>query len=376
MTRITKNVTLTHKAQAILDAAAEQEPLFAQAWNTPQTPPFHAEGPFVSDHVRRILTTIFAVTEEQFHFIDIEEVRGMKGYEGEWDEMEEVIKEYPNVCILFALCHDAAKGACMYMRAMPGSKAEQYGFRQTSGVEQKQYRQWFAEEAARDAQATPQQIQARVYDTFGIRAHYPGHDRRMSAPEFASLFDRLCKAYELTPRDRSMLNDIIARHLRPLADFTHDANPARMEPYAALARDRGYDEDDFFDLFQTMLFLDAVAGSQRYDRGRWFSDLTVVANFLRAEHDWAPWKRQQRMAAREEQKQKQRQIWLREVGLDGTGLMEVVKMQPGPALGKLLQQVQAAVLGSGPWPELPAKAKELLQARAEHYYERAFEKET
>src|SRR3989338_7546916 len=81
-------------AQSLIYAAAAQEPLIAQSLKTPQDIRYHAEGPVLHDHLRLMLAFLFAVVEEKIHLIDIEEFRRLKGYEGEIEELEEMLKEH------------------------------------------------------------------------------------------------------------------------------------------------------------------------------------------------------------------------------------------------------------------------------------------
>ena len=89
--RIESNEHLRAHADASIDAAVAQEPLFSDALTTPQDIRYHAEGPMLRDHVRLILTGLFAIMEGEFRLLDVEEFRRLKGYETEFEDLELVI---------------------------------------------------------------------------------------------------------------------------------------------------------------------------------------------------------------------------------------------------------------------------------------------
>ena len=119
---------LFQHAEEILQAVMHQEPLIAQSLLTPQDVRYHAEGPVMRDHLRLMLMFLFALVEEKVHLIDIEEFRRLKGYEGEIQELEDLMKENVSFFQVFTLCHDVAKWTTMTFTSKPGSRGVALGF--------------------------------------------------------------------------------------------------------------------------------------------------------------------------------------------------------------------------------------------------------
>ena len=128
MERIEMDEVLWQKADALLQGAAAQEPLMADALRTPQSPHYHAEGPALQHHLRLMLMVLYAVAEGKLSLLDIEEFRRMKEYEGEIKELEQTIREKAGLLEVFALCHDAGKWASVFFSAPKGSRGENLGF--------------------------------------------------------------------------------------------------------------------------------------------------------------------------------------------------------------------------------------------------------
>lgn len=371
-------------ADSLLDAVAHQEPLIAQCLKTPQDPRYHAEGPVMRDHLRLMLTFVFALVEEKVHLVDIEEFRRLKGYDGEIQELEDLIKENVSFFQVYALCHDVSKWVSVTFSSRWGSRGEQLGFNtprahhfdeaaheRTNKLAQ--YQELYRQFARSEFQGTDRQTQAQFYLHYGIDVHYPGHARKIHAPVYDALLTRLCEAHRLPARDREILEDLISHHMEFGRDF-HAVRPARIARYTYLARKRGYDADDFIDLAQACLFLDHSVGSLRFSpHGSWHETDSIV-NFLKSEHDFAPHRRGEKEAAREAQEKKRRNQIFREVGLDGVAMMDVLGMEAGPEFGLALRRIHAGVLGLGEMPRFGKKIDEEIERRAGEYYEKMFEK--
>jgi hypothetical protein len=375
---------LRARADAALAETAAREPLLAEALRTPQSPPYHCEGPTLEHHLRRMLTVLYAVLDEKLHLIDLEEFRRLKGYEGEIDELEETLKEQAGAMETFVLCHDAAKWATVTFTALEKSRGATLGFSarpshawDEAAAERAQKRsayrelyQTFAKEHANEPDAI---VEQEFFEAYGIEAHYPGHDRAIHTSVYRSLLYRVGEARRLTGDDIGRLEDIIALHLGPFADFS-SVRPERIRRYMALAEKRGYDADDFLDLLQACLFLDGVCGSaRRSEQGLW-NDPTPLINFFRSEHEYAPWRRAEKEAKRAEEHARKRNRLFREVGLDGVALLKLLGMKAGKTFGELLKGIQAAVKGEGEMPALPPEVAKEVARRAEAFHEKMFEK--
>jgi hypothetical protein len=360
--RVENDFDLLEQADALLDGVASQEPLIDDALKTPQTPPYHTEGPYLRHHLRLILAVLYALNEEKLHLIDIEEFRRLQTYWGEFDELEEVIKEHLGRYETFALVHDAAKWSTIFFDAPEGSRGYELGFRAGPGdywseVEnarrpefRKQYLNLFETFKKNHPGESPEDLEAAFYAAYRIEVHYPGHDKAIHAPVYRRLLERIGRSRDCSDRDIKLLELLIAHHLDPLHDF-NDHNPAAIERYVQSAQDHGFDADDYIDALQACVFLDLVCGSKRRSGHGFWHDPTPLVNFLRSQHDYAPWRRVEKEQERKKQHKRKRNEVFKKVGLDGFAMMELLDMDPGPEFGEILQAIQAAVAKNNDWPD-------------------------
>ncbi len=372
------DIRFVQNAEQTLAASAAAEPLIAESLLTPQSLPYHAEGPFLSAHLRRMLTVLYAVSAGAWPLRNIEEFRRLRGYEGEIDELEETIRERAAFFEVFILCHDAAKRASAMCVADPGTPGIEHGFvlpifqagddalAAAQATLRERYLVFYREFAKLHSGKKPEEIQAIFFETYGIKVHYHGHERMIHAPVYRSLLARLSASRRLPESDIALLEDLIAHHLQPLTDF--DAvRPERLGRYLAIAEDRGYDADDFIDLFQAALFLDVVTGSRRREGKHSWQDPSSLIFFLQSEHAHAPWKREAKEVKRKEKDKRERHKRFRDVGLDGVALLDLLHLTPGPTFGALLKKIHAAIGGKGPMPVFPAPIAKELTRRVEAY---------
>lgn len=385
--RLSHDAALRERADAELRAAASQEPLIAESLRTPQSPPYHAEGPAMDAHLRAILVALYALQAGKLRLLGLEEFRRMKGYEGEVEELQETLLEHLALFECFAICHDAGKWATLSFTSLPGSAGERLGFDMGGTAHwhevghsdraklRERYLALYAEFARDRAHQGERATQRAFFDAYGIECHYHGHERMVHAPPYRALLRRVSVAHRLGDREEALLAELIANHMAPLGDFARSADPARVASLRHLARSRGFDADDFVDMIQAALFLDGVCGSARLaPHGGPWHDPTPLTNFLRAEHDFAPWAREENGKRRAAERKSEVNRRFRTAGLDGVALMGLLKVEPGPKFGKALALVHAAVLGEAPWPAMPAETRRELDARAARFYAMEFEK--
>jgi len=384
--RLELDPVLRERAERKLKSIAQAEPLFNEALRTPQDPRHHAEGPFLEDHLRLILIVLYGIIEEKFHFIDIEEFRRMKAYHGEFDELEEILKENVALFEVFALAHDVGKWPTLSLVAKAGSRGAKLGFPlkkdhawDAFGISERakyrdRYLEMYQSFRAEHPHEPDQELQAQFFLSFGISAHYPGHNRVIHTPVYSQFLHRLAAAHRLPEKDSLILEDLIGRHLEPIHDFKNE-NSRAIGKYLKIAHSRGWDGDDFLDFLQAAVFLDAISGSkQRGPHGFW-REHPVLTNFFRSEHAFAPERRVEKSRQREEAKKHEQNQAFRTAGLDGVALMDLLGMEPGPAFGRTLGRLQSAVLGKGHMPAFSDKIDEEISRRRTVFYEIWFEKD-
>ena len=380
--RLEKDAELRMRADSFLTAAAQAEPLIAESLLTPQSPKYHAEGPRLEDHLRSILTVLYALDEEKLHCVDIEELRGMKGYEGEIDELEETIKENIEFYEIFAVCHDTAKWSTFYTDCPVGSRGEKMGFNlpasarwniATRAKTRRAYLDLYRQFTEMHAGESPREQQWLFYLAYQIDVHYPGHGQAIHTPVYRQLLRRFAGVHQLKDRAADILENIIGHHLEPMADFQTVA-PKKMEKYFALARQYQYDADDFIDLLQGAVFLDMVCSAKRRTGAGFFHELYPLTHFLQSEFNFAPARRQLKIEQQVAEEKKQRNKIYKDIGLDGLGISKLFSLKPGPELGRHLKNLHDAIEGRGTLPSYTPTIDKELAKRVQLFYEKAFEK--
>src|SRR3989339_789918 len=379
LTRVEEDDDLRFRADAILAAAEKDTSLFAELFHCPQDPVRHGEGPFVGHHIRLILMTLYAIVDGKVHLMDIEEFRRLKGFEGEIEELEETIKEKVASLEVYALCHDLGKPSTIWFEAKPGSEGASLGFAvpishawaDEQEVKRQElivrYRELFSVFAKERAEMSASDVQAEFFAQFQILIHYPGHAHSLAEPRLRALFAQVAEARRLTPNDAEDISHVIFQHMDAIVAFQR-ANLRAYNHFAHYARHYGRDADDFLDLLLAAIFLDAVCASRRRGvHGVWY-DATLVVHFLAAEREYAPWKREQRLKAREDARRKEENRRLREAKLDGDSLLTLFQMQTSPQFGSILAAVHKAARGECPLPtSFPADILQELENRVMEY---------
>lgn len=382
MNRIESDRELFDRAEAMLHAVSVAEPLMAQSLQTPQDVRYHAEGPFVRDHLRLMLMSLYAIEEGTLHLTEIEELARLKGYEHEVEELEQTFREHTSWFEAFILVHDVAKWNTIAFRSPKGSRGDRLGFNveptyqpDDDAIARMKIRTTYLETynafVATHTDEPAREVQSLFYQTYEIDVKYPHHDRMTHTPVYEQLLHRFAIAHELTDIHTSMLEDIVGRHL-DFARFKR-VDAVGMKPFLHLARVRGYDGDDFVDFIQGAMFLDFVCGSIRLSPHGYWHEIEMLVNALRAEHEADPGRRAQKLAAYEQEDHRRSLRLFQEVGLDGLSLMDVLGMEPGPEFGTALRRIQSAVLGRSDMPTFGKKIDEEIQKRAGEYYKKAFD---
>lgn len=383
MLRVTSSDHLRAHADALIQAAIAQEPLFAEALTTPQDIRYHAEGARLHDHVQLILMGVFGVLEGEVDLLRVEEFARLKGYEAEFSTLQQTIKENASFMQVFAMCHDVAKYLTVTFSAPEGSLGAKEGFATV-------WSDHFDEAAAQRAQArvkywelfdafanehpflSEADVQVQFYLTYQIKVHYHRHGRHVHTPVYAALVDRFCRAFDLPGVDHDLMVDLISHHMEVITDFESGMNPAKIQRYVKLAKKRGYDPDEYLHLMQACLLIDAVFGCKRFGPKGYWHEPAVLIHCLQSEHNWAPWRRAARQKVHEERKKREQNQAYKAAGLDGVALMDVLDMDPGPEFGLMLRRIHAAIQGQGEMPTLKKEIAQVLEQRIGEYYKQMF----
>ncbi|MFH1088968.1 MAG: hypothetical protein V1716_00915 [Candidatus Uhrbacteria bacterium] len=335
----------------------------------PQSADSQAEGAEVRDHLRLMLQTVFAVLDEKLHVGDIEELRRLKGFKGELDEIEEIIKEKVASLEVFILAHDLGKPEVVIFNARDDSSkhhdslsvAWQHGDRADSI---KKYQKIFRDFAKKNSDLSAQEIHHQFFIENQISINYHSYAKQIAHPDRREILNKLAAEHRLTPEDAEDIFHAILLHEHALDSFGREANVAIYNYLMDYCTKHGRDADDFLDLFLAIMFIESCASPRFGVKGIYF-DLSAVINFLTAEREFAPWKNEERLKRRKDKKLKIERVHLRAAGLDGDSLMKLLGMKPSPAFGGLLAQIHAFARGEGFLPALPVKISEEICRRVD-----------
>lgn len=100
-----------HEAHAreLVHVFAKENDAFFALCTTPQSGPYHTEGPAVRDHIIRALSGLFALAAGDVQLLDVEEWRAGKEYEGFFLRLNETLTREKVFLAAYILAHDIGK---------------------------------------------------------------------------------------------------------------------------------------------------------------------------------------------------------------------------------------------------------------------------
>ena len=332
---------------------------------TPQSPPYHAEGPFVSDGVIRALAGLLAVLDEA-SLLCIEELVRERHLLEEIRDLERIIKEHAASLSVYIFMHDIAKPRTLVLDTPKGSRGEAEGFsvhdanknRVSSPRERELYSKLFRAHEARQSLDKKFSV-ASFFDTYEIHAHYPNHGKK-GLEVAGAHFDMLSDQFRLRPRERELVAFAILNHMEAIERFGKKDNKIAFEKLISKSHKAGLDANNVFDFMLAAVFFDACVGSLPYIEGRFEPSVELVLRMLRAQDDFAPSRRVARRKRIEEQEELFLRDVLRRTGLDGDSVFALVQMPFGSKRGKVLQAIRFAVTHPRRDVKLPIASHELM----------------
>ena len=349
------NDVYLRKGRELLGVAEVVHPIFSKLATTIQTPPHHSEGPFVKDGIVRALAGLYAIADGA-NGESIEELIREKHLEQEVRDLFETIHEHVASLSVYLLCHDLGKIETLVLDAPLGSRGEVEGFyqhayrlkRQATEEERRLYGKLFKAYQAQHAAQTLVQQTAGFFDLYEIHAHYPEHEKAAIAllPDF---FDPLCDHFRLQPRERSLVRFAIREHMRLMVSLSSGDAVRAYELLLTRAHRDGLDGDDAMDFLLAASFLDGCVGSLPYKEGEWKPSVHLIYKAFSAEEQVAPHRRAKRREREGERKEKALRFALKEAGLDGVALFDLLQTPFGRERGVIAHEIRTFVLH----PELP-----------------------
>jgi hypothetical protein len=335
------------QVRAIMARAEEVVPGLT-AWRiTPQSGPWHCEGPHLADHIERILVGVMS----DGALLEIEEFAGEKDLALEIAALETTIHKYRDFLTVFALTHDAAKPATLAFDAPEKSRGAAEGFivrnkdllSTATDAERIRYDKLYrAYEAAHHGQNIVANM-AGFYDAYEITAHYRDHASVGATLAFTADRQEILAANGVPLANAKLLTELIRYHIEVIDSFSEQPDVKKYELMTARAGKAGLNVDVFLDLMLAVAYLDAIVGCVVLDGGKMTAQTKLIINILRAEREVLPKRHEERVRKLESVKKQVYKDALDKAGISGEAVFKLLQTPFGPERGVLMEQVWLAI---------------------------------
>lgn len=340
---------LAREAEDLLIAAENVAQEIRSFRTTPQAANWHAEGPVISDHIRRILQVILAIVEGA-SLLEIEEFAREKILYGELLELEQTIREQAATMIVFALLHDLAKPDTLRFDAPQGSKGEKEGFRLHGQVkrelarpeEVQHYMKLYKSFAIKQGVKTTQEMTAAFFDTYEIHVHNHGHDRVGASDKYLEVRQRIEELHQLSADDAALMPFLIKHHIDALSYFKDGPNEKKFLLLIERANQWGFDADDALDALLAAAFLDRL-GSLSYAHGQFTVQYEMIVHMLHSERLALPKRQEKRDQEVLLEKKRKRKAAMKEAGLNGESVFSLLETVYGKERGTVMKRINEMI---------------------------------
>ncbi len=342
----------TKRVRAFINEAKTHEFRVAEFAGTPQSPPYHAEGLFLEDHIERMITVLYAI-QDGVSLLGIEELAARKDLREHIQGLEHVIREHAGTLLAYCVLHDLAKPITCVISAPEGSEGARLGFSEKQqslahGPNEKErilYKKYVQHFSIETGLESPKDLAAAFYDRYEICVHYPKHGKIGGSAEFRDAREVIGKWLRLKEQDIDLLGWMIRHHIDAISGFEHEASVNQYEILSGRAQKAGFDVQEAQDILMAAVFLDACLGSLRYREGKFSVSFDILFHFLEAELHVAPHRRKERARKAGERQQKLFKSLLERYDLLGSSVFVLFDLPFGPERGALMHEIHAYVRG-------------------------------
>lgn len=335
------------QAREMMVRAEEVVPELKEWLTTPQSAPWHCEGPHLADHVERILVGVLS----DGSLADIEEFAREKDLALDVEALQATLHKHRDLLLAFAVLHDAAKPATLAFDAPEGSRGASEGFmvrhkegmKKATEAEKMRYDKLYRAYVVSHEEQNAVQGMIGFYEAYGIAAHYLGHESEGVTPAYTADRQTVLQAFGVPAANVKLLTELIRYHIEVLGSFVGKADKLKYEVMMARAGKAGLNVDVFLDLMLAVAYLDAVAGGVVCTDGKAAAQTQLVINILRAEREACPKRHEERVRQAESEKKRQYKAALDKAGISGEEVFKLLHTPFGPERGVLMEQVWLAI---------------------------------
>jgi len=308
---------------------------------TPQTAPRHCEGPFVVDHIIRVLAAIDAISGGE-SMRDCEDIATDPVLSLALLDAEEAIREYPDAFRAFAIMHNIAKPDRLLLVSEPGSAGEKEGFvRSNRRVDE--YSTLSELHRYDKMRRAHNGDMASWFAESGIVAEYDTADRAVVAPQYAEDRAAIIQFFGLEYAYEKFITELCWSHDDVEEFFVVPGNESEFGVFAARAGKAGLNVEKFLNALLALSLLDHGIGRLSLVNDRARADLTIFHRFVSAEHAVSP----ERFAAREARQAHARKLRVKSIlgdcGLAPEPIFTLLKTPIGPERGVVMEHVYEVI---------------------------------
>lgn len=317
-------------AHAEIDVIAASIPEITKYRITPQTPPNHAEGPMVIDHVVRIFALIDAIASGASirHCTDLPSDSVI---DFALNDAEAAVRESPAVFKAYALMHDIAKPDRLLLIAAPGTAGEKEGFVSASKR---------ANEFTTPSELVRFDKLRRAGLAYGIEATFGDADKAVIAPQYESVRAAIVKACSLEVAYTKFIAELCWSHRDLEEFFITPGNESAFLTFPARAGKAGINVERFLDALLAIALVDLDIG-----RIGPIGPIAVFHKLVTAEHHAMPERHDAREARHAHQKKLRVKEILAEHQLDPNHVFPMLGTPLGPERGTVMHAIYAVIRG-------------------------------
>jgi hypothetical protein len=224
------------EAEKVLQLLASNES-FSALCKTPQSGPFHTEGPTTEAHLLRGLTVLFACQKKEQGILAVDEWLAAKNLRGFFMRLQETLEKEKNFLTAYFLAHDIGK-------------------KDTAHSDEKGW-------------------------------HYPQHAERGAAPEYAAFREACLVACSRPVSEAKFLRELVRVHMEIIREIRSSPETKILAIAKEVAERQGINVARFIALLPAAFLLDAVTGSRdEYIKG--FEKAALMLRFAEREYATFP----------------------------------------------------------------------------------------
>ena len=341
-----------------------KEPLLNDLCETPQGPPFHSEGVWVSDHIRLLLEVYDGILMGEWSVTDLVEVAEAPDLLEVFIGMEEWLRAHRPFLETFILTHDAGKTVTFGVwteNDLPPLHPLDRDPKLDSRQEMTEKVRLYIKD---HPNKTSHEQSIGFFLESGLHFSFHGHHLVAQAPPFRALIDRVAADRAVPSHELALLHDVIYLHQEFVSQQARGQTWS-LKRVEVISERHGMGVLECLDALQAVLFLDVACGSVQWSKERGvFNDLSLVISSFTQERLTFPTLFEKEQRAKEDQKKRAWQALFRAYGLDGAALLELLGIAPGPEFGRFLTALQTAVKEETDLPSYRSDIDPIVRERA------------